>query len=59
MYWTGVEYAPDGQRLGEAVFPVDLDFVRQKFREGGRELDVARLPANVITEPYRTGAKAA
>jgi hypothetical protein len=35
-----------------ASFPVDLEFVRDKFREMGRELDESRLPPHSKLCPY-------
>jgi hypothetical protein len=36
-----------------AKFPVDIDFVRDKFEEDNRILDETKLPENVVKYPYQ------
>lgn len=40
------------ERDMEAAFPVDADFVADKFRECGRDFDPSRLPPGTVTDPY-------
>jgi hypothetical protein len=56
--WEAIELADNGCFFWVAeedgifaCFPVSLAFVRNKFSECGRELDVSRLPPHKTSEP--------
>jgi len=33
-------------------FPVDIDFIKEKFKEAGRSFDKTKLPSNFVENPY-------
>lgn len=48
-----VRWVGDDEGMGASFsFPVDLDFVKEKFAECGRDFDRSKMPANFVENPY-------
>ena len=50
--WVSEDYSIYSKIPVGGSFPVTLEFVEEMFEQNGRKLDVSKLPANYVANPY-------